>query len=172
MNTIRLYGDPVLRMKSQEVTAEEMLRRDVNLWVSTMVKVMHENKGIGLAAPQIGLLKRIIVADVGSREGLIVLINPQILSSDGKEVMEEGCLSLPGVYLEVKRAARILVKGMNEKGLEAELELAGLLARVVQHEVDHLDGILIIDRVPHKRLKPIKNKLEEIKQICTKSRTL
>jgi len=168
---IRLYGDPVLRMKCREVSSED-IHGDISLWVNMMVKTMYENKGIGLAAPQIGLPKRIIVADIGSREGLIVLINPMILSSEGKEIMEEGCLSLPGIHLDVKRAAKIFVKGLDEKGLDIELELSGLLARVVQHEIDHLDGILIIDRVPHKRLKSIKDKLEEIKQLSAKNKNL
>ena len=108
-----------------------------------MVETMRQAKGIGLAATQIGLLRRVIVADIG--EGAIELVNPAIEQRDGEATAEEGCLSLPGVRVSVKRALRIVASGLDRSGEPVELTAEGLLARVIQHEVDHLDGVLITD---------------------------
>jgi peptide deformylase len=114
-----------------------------------------------LAAPQVGILKRVIVADVG--EGLVSLVNPKILWRQGKDTMSEGCLSIPGINLEVKRSKEVIVEGLNRDGEKVQLGAVGLLARVLQHEIDHLEGILIVDRVPKKRIKLIKKQLHQIK---------
>jgi len=113
-----------------------------------MIEVMHEANGVGLAAPQIGASKRVIVAEVEER--LHVLIDPKILKREGEEIGTEGCLSIPGIIADVPRAARVKVKAKNRKGKGITLDADGLLARVLQHEVDHLDGVLFLDRVVDK----------------------
>ena len=123
---------------------------------------MYEAHGIGLAAPQVGYSIRVIVFDIEHPEGEKnpqVLINPVILEAEGEEVMEEGCLSVPGIRAEVKRKAKVLVKGYNLDEKEVIIEADGLLARVIQHEVDHLDGILFFDRISRIRREMIKKKL-------------
>ncbi len=116
--------------------------------VDEMVEAMHEAHGVGLAAPQVGVSKRIIVAEVDER--LHVLIDPKIVTREGEELGIEGCLSIPGIVGEVPRAARVVVKGKNRRGRGITLNAEGMLARVLQHEVDHLDGILFLDRVVDK----------------------
>ena len=116
--------------------------------VDGMIETMHEASGVGLAAPQVGVSKRIIVAEVNER--LHVLIDPKIVKHEGEELGTEGCLSIPGVIGEVPRAVRVIVKGKNRKGRGITLDAGGMLARVLQHEVDHLDGILFLDRVVDK----------------------
>lgn len=106
---------------------------------------MYRNRGIGLAAPQVGFNKQIIIADIG--KGPIELVNPQILSPKGKEKLDEKCLSLPGISVEVKRPKEVIVSGLNKRGKTVEMRLKGLIARVIQHEIDHLKGTLIIDYV-------------------------
>jgi len=161
--TIRLYGDSVLRRKSREV---KEINGDIQKLIDNMAKLMYKNKGIGLAAPQVGILKRVIIADVG--EGLVNLINPKILWRQGKDTMAEGCLSIPGINLEIKRSKEVIVEGLNKEGEKVQLGAVGLLARVLQHEIDHLDGILIVDRVPKKIIKPIKKELNKIKTMGEK----
>lgn len=154
---VRVYDDPCLRAKSDPVKeigpGERMLIR-------AMLEAMHEQKGIGLAAPQVGVNRQIFVADIG--EGPIAVINPQIVKSSGAVVMEEGCLSLPGIHVNVKRARKILVKYVNEQGQKIEREFTELLARVFQHESDHLRGKLIIDYVDRKEKEILKPLLDEL----------
>lgn len=161
--TIKLYGDSVLRRKSREV---KEMSEDIQKLIDNMAKLMHQNKGLGLAAPQVGILKRVIVADVG--DGLVSLVNPKILWRQGKDTMAEGCLSIPGISLEIKRSKEVIVEGLTREGEKVQLGAVGLLARVLQHEIDHLDGILIVDRVPKKKIKPIKKELDRIKTIVEK----
>jgi len=161
--TIRLYGGSVLRRKSREV---KEINRDIQKLINNMAKLMYQNKGLGLAAPQVGILKRVIVADVG--DGLVSLVNPKILWRQGKDVMSEGCLSIPGINLEIKRSKEVIVEGLTKEGEKVQLGAVGLLARVLQHEIDHLDGILIVDRVPKKIIKPIKKELDKIKATAQK----
>jgi peptide deformylase len=161
--TIRLYGDNVLRRKSREV---KKMNGDIQKLIDDMAKLMYKNKGLGLAAPQVGILKRVIIADVG--EGLVSLVNPKILWRQGKDIMSEGCLSIPGIDLEIKRSKEVIVEGLNREGEKLQLGAVGLLARVLQHEIDHLDGILIVDRVLKKRIKPIKKQLDQIKAMVQK----
>ena len=141
------YGDPLLLEKSRPVEKiDEGLRRLVN----DMVETMYASEGIGLSAPQVGELKRIIVVDVSSGEHpgeLVVLINPEIEAEEGSVVVEEGCLSFPNLTLEIERPQWVKVRGLTPEGREVKLEAEGLLARALYHEIDHLNGILIINRV-------------------------
>ena len=108
-----------------------------------MLRFMREHHGIGLAAPQVGVLQRVVVADTG--QGPVCLANPEILDQVGSDTMVEGCLSLPGIAVEVERNTQMELRGQDHRGKKVEFEATGLLARVLQHEVDHLDGVLICD---------------------------
>ncbi|OEF99085.1 peptide deformylase [Vulcanibacillus modesticaldus] len=132
--------DPLLREISKPV--KEITPR-IHKLLDDMAETMYDAEGVGLAAPQISILKRVVVIDVG--EGLIELINPEIIEKDGEQVGPEGCLSVPGVLGRVKRAERVKVKALDRNGQEFVIEGEGLLARALQHEIDHLDGILFTD---------------------------
>ena len=136
------YPNPVLRKTSEAVgKVGEAIRK----LIDDMTETMYASHGIGLAAIQIGVPKRVIVVDVG--EGLVALVNPTISKREGESQMEEGCLCLPGVMVDVTRSERVTVKGFDEKGEEVTLDAEGLFARALQHEIEHLDGILIVDKV-------------------------
>lgn len=137
---IRYVPDDVLRQKSKPV---QRVTKRVQKLIRDMADTMYDAKGVGLAAPQVGILERVIVIDVG--EGLITLVNPRLVARDGLEVDVEGCLSIPGLTGYVERAASVEVAGLDDKGRPVSIEGAGLLARALQHELDHLDGILITD---------------------------
>lgn len=139
---IRKEDDPILRKVSREV--DEIDDRIITL-LDDMKETMDEAEGVGLAAPQVGVLRRVIIVDIG--EGLIELINPQIIYQEGSQCGEEGCLSLPGISEEIERPNKVRVRGLNRKGEEIMVEGEDLLARALCHEIDHLDGILFIDRV-------------------------
>jgi len=156
---VKVYPAPVLRGRAEEV---KEIGEETKSLVENMSETMYTYKGIGLAAPQVGIPQRVITFDVG--EGLVSLINPLILEEEGEEVFEEGCLSLPGIRTDVKRAKRILVKGMDLDGNERELEVSGLLARVILHEVDHLNGTLIIDRVSTIRRRLLEGKIRKLRK--------
>lgn len=157
--TIRLYGDPCLREKSQKLTnigpGERML-------VNAMIDAMHEHKGIGLAAPQVGINQRIFVADIG--EGPHVFINPKIIKKEGAAIVEEGCLSIPEIGIEVQRAEKILIQYQDEDGNKHERSFEELLARVIQHENDHLDGKLIVDYASEKEMTKFQKQLDLLKE--------
>ena len=139
---IKKYPDSILKKKSEEV---KEVNDGIRRLIVNMLETMYTDQGVGLAAPQIGILKRILVLDVG--EGPKVFINPRILARKGKEISEEGCLSVPEVFLKIKRAKEITVEALNEKGEKFRVEAAGLLARCLQQEIDHLNGALILDRI-------------------------
>ncbi|HZJ76952.1 MAG TPA: peptide deformylase [Oscillospiraceae bacterium] len=139
---IREEGDPILRKVSRVV--DKIDDRIITL-LDDMKETMYDADGAGLAAPQVGVLRRVIIIDVG--EGLIELINPEIVSEEGSQCDEEGCLSLPGITGEVIRPNIVKIKGLNREGEEIVLEGKELLARAFCHEVDHLNGILFIDKV-------------------------
>lgn len=139
MDEIRIYPDPVLRKKAHPI---ENIDGRIKELSDRMTKVMYGNRGVGLAAPQIGILSRIVVVDIG--KGPQVIINPEIPEGEGESVMEEGCLSLPGIEVPVKRMEKIFLRGWNLEGRELNMELFGFSARVYQHEIDHLNGMLII----------------------------
>ena len=144
IRNIRTNGDEVLRKRSKEVT--EITDRTLKL-IKDMAETMYEADGVGLAAPQVGILQRIFVIDVFDDEGLRVFINPEILEVKGSQIGEEGCLSVPGEVADIERPNYVKVKAINEKGEEFILEATELLARAVLHENDHLDGKLYIDYV-------------------------
>jgi peptide deformylase len=134
------YPDSVLQKKALEV--KEITGKEIGLF-EEMLFTMYHFAGIGLAAPQIGISKSLIVVDIG--EGPIKLADPVVLNAKGLDAMEEGCLSIPGIGVIVERPNKITVSGLNEKGKVVAIEAQGLLARVLQHEIDHLKGKLIID---------------------------
>ena len=144
---IKQYPDPILRKKANKV---DIVDKEVQRLLNDMAETMYNAPGIGLAAPQIGKSIKVIVTDISARNEngeLIKLINPVIVHAEGEEVMEEGCLSVPGFTETVKRAQKIVVRGINEKGKEVEIVAEGLLARVFQHEIDHIEGRLFVDRL-------------------------
>lgn len=144
IRNIRKKGEEVLRKKSKIV--ENIDNRTLTL-IEDMIDTMYEADGVGLAAPQVGILKRIFVIDVYDGEGTRVFINPEILESSGSQIGEEGCLSAPGEFGEVERPNYVKVKALNENGEEFVLEAQELLARAIFHEYDHLDGIIFLDKV-------------------------
>lgn len=137
---IRLEGDPVLREVAKPVPE---ITKNVLKLLDDMAETMYDAEGVGLAAPQVGISKRIIVIDCG--DGLIELINPEIFEKSGEQIGSEGCLSIPGLTAEVKRANYVKAKGLNRHGEEIIVEGEGLKARCLLHEVDHLNGILFTD---------------------------
>ncbi len=139
---IRKEGDEVLRKVTKPV--EEINKKILQL-VDDMLETMYGADGAGLAAPQVGILKRICVIDVG--DGPVVLINPKKLNESGEQIQAEGCLSIPGIWGEVKRPDRVTVEALNRKGEKYTIEGTGMLARAFCHEIDHLDGILFTDKV-------------------------
>ncbi|MEP6623938.1 MAG: peptide deformylase [Acidimicrobiia bacterium] len=140
--TIRVFGDPVLKQRAKDVTdVDGALARVVN----TMVDTMYDASGVGLAAPQVGVQKRLFTFDVG--EGPQVLINPVIAEATGEWAYEEGCLSIPGFHFEIVRPKVVTITGIDLDGDEVVIEGDELLGRVFLHELDHLDGVLMIDRL-------------------------
>ncbi|MEW6623196.1 MAG: peptide deformylase [Bacillota bacterium] len=133
-------GDSILREKAKPVNK---INSNILKLLDNMADTMYDAPGVGLAAPQIGVSKRVIIVDVG--EGLVELINPELIEAQDTEIDFEGCLSVPGYRGEVARAGKITVKGLNREGKEITVQGEGLLARALQHELDHLDGILFID---------------------------
>ncbi len=157
---IKEYGEPVLREKALPV--KEITPEILNL-IKDMAETMYTASGVGLAALQVGVPKRIILVD-GEEDGLIVLINPMIIKSEGEVVEEEGCLSVPDIYSQVKRSSKVTIKALNENGDPIEITEEGLIARALQHEIDHLDGILFIDRIGRMERQILLNKLKKKKQ--------
>ena len=147
---IRKAGDPVLKAKAKPVVK---VTKTVRQLLDNMVQTMREEDGVGLAAPQVGVSSRLIVVDIG--EGLIELINPELVETEGCEVATEGCLSIPGYYGEVERFTQVTVTGLDRNGNPLRLSCDGLLARAMQHEIDHLEGVLFIERAQslHKEQK-------------------
>ncbi len=144
LRQIRKNGDPVLRQKAHPV---KKITPQIIKLLNDMAETMYDANGVGLAAPQIGISKRLIVIDVADEHNLLKLINPDIIASSGKETAIEGCLSFPGIAGEVERAEAVTVRALIPAGDTIELKATGLLARALQHEIDHLDGILFVDRV-------------------------
>ncbi|MDD5129910.1 MAG: peptide deformylase [Candidatus Omnitrophica bacterium] len=162
---IKIFGEPVLRKKAKPVNQITDEHRRI---LSQMAKAMYDDSGIGLAAPQIGLSEQLIVVDIG--EGLYKLVNPKIIKSQGKQSISEGCLSVPGVCVKVKRAKQVWVQAQDENSRFIEIEAKDLFACVLQHEIDHLKGKLIIDYASlleklriKKRLADLKTKVKVVK---------
>jgi len=142
---VRKFGDPVLRATALPV---ERFDQDLQAEVQRMGELMHDALGVGLAATQLGVLHRVLVYKAFLDDPLTALVNPEIeWMSEELELGDEGCLSLPGVHVEVERHARLRVRARDESGVEVDVEAEGLEARVIQHEIDHLDGVLILDRI-------------------------
>ncbi len=156
---IRLFGEPVLRKKAWPVKEITSFQRDI---LSKMAQLMYEAQGIGLAASQVGINEAMIVVDIGS--GLLKLINPKIIKKEGSQVMEEGCLSIPGVCIKVKRAKKVKIAAEDELGKPVAIEAEGLLACVLQHEIDHLKGRLIVDYASFFEQLKMRRKLVELKE--------
>jgi len=140
--TIRTYGDPVLKSMAAEVTNDD---GKIATLCEQMFEMMYEAPGLGLAAPQIGVQKQIFVYDVDDDPQII--LNPTIVESSGEWVYDEGCLSIPGLYVEMLRPKQVLVRGLSIDGEEIQIEADELLARLFQHEIDHLNGVLMFDRM-------------------------
>ena len=159
--SLRYYGDPVLRAKAAPVSAFTPELRDL---VQGMFECMYREEGIGLAAPQVGEGLRVFVVDVpGDEETPRVkpaLVKPVIVSKTGTPTAEEGCLSIPGLRADVKRAAHVIVDAHDEQGAPFRVEADGLLARALQHENDHLDGVLFVDRLGALQRKLLEGKLK------------
>jgi peptide deformylase len=156
---IRVYGDPVLRTRARPVEVFDEALADE---VQRMGRLMDDAIGIGLAATQLGVMHRVLVYRVEPDAPLGVLVNPEIeWKGDELEVMEEGCLSLPGVGVEVERPVHVRVRATDEHGAPLTIEASGLEARVIQHEVDHLDGVLILDRTSRDQRKQAMRAMRE-----------
>jgi peptide deformylase len=156
---VRKYGDPALRSRARPVEVFDAALADE---VRRMGTLMDDALGIGLAATQLGVMHRVLVYRVDGEAPLGVLINPELeYKSDEVETMEEGCLSLPGVGVEVERAVDVRVRAQDETGAPITVEASGLEARVIQHEIDHLDGVLILDRTSREQRKQAMRALRE-----------
>lgn len=141
---IRVLGDPVLRQETNRVAA---VTDEVRRLIDDLFETMRAAKGIGLAAPQVGRLERVAVVDVGRDSGPLVLVNPEIVSSQGTVKGEEGCLSIPDIFDDVERSADVVVRALDHTGAPITIQGAALLARCLQHEIDHLHGKLFIDHL-------------------------
>lgn len=158
---IVLWPDPVLLAGTKPV---EKVDDHVRQVVAEMRRVMFELRGVGLAAPQVGMpLRMMLVCPSGDPGDEQVLINPQVLSSDGTQVGEEGCLSFPGIYGDVARAQKVRLKYRDLDGQTREMDLDGFIARIVQHEADHLDGKVFIDRMDEKSRREAEPALDELR---------
>ncbi|MBR0463590.1 MAG: peptide deformylase [Clostridia bacterium] len=142
LNIVKLGEDDVLRKKSHPVAK---IDRRLKALLKDMAETMYAADGVGLAAPQVGILRRVVVIDVG--EGLVELINPEIVSQEGEVVAAEGCLSVPGRRGTVKRPEKVTVRALDKKGNAVEYQAEGLFARAICHELDHLDGIVYVDKM-------------------------
>ena len=156
--TIRKYGDPILRRRAAPVDAATA---DVRGLVADMIDTMYDEVGIGLAAPQIGIPLRLIVVAADDSGEARALVNPVIVESGGQATAEEGCLSIPGIFGPVNRAAWVRVEARDLEGQPLTIRGEGLLARVLQHEIDHLDGVLFIDRLDPVTRDRIKRKIRK-----------
>ncbi len=156
--SVRILGDPVLRQRSSDVVEFD---GDLARLAETMITAMYEAHGIGLAAPQVGVLKRMYTYDLGS--GPETLINPTIVESEGEYLYGEGCLSVPGLTVDILRPERVTVQGLDINGKEVVFSGDDLMGRLIQHEIDHLDGVLLLDRLdPDARRAALK----EFRRIC------
>ncbi len=163
---IRLYGDPVLRRSADEVSGDS---ENIRQLIDDMIETMRGAKGIGLAAPQVGRTERIFVADLAAEirpaeaPEAMVFVNPEIIGeSDEESEFEEGCLSIPDIVETVRRPERIRMKYLDRYFRPQEIEADGLAARVIQHEVDHLEGVFFVDRISAFRRRLLRRKLREV----------
>jgi len=166
--TILEFPDPRLRTRATPVAAVDAALRDL---IDDMLETMYAANGIGLAATQVNVHKRVLVTDVSEgRDQPRAFINPEILSRDGTEVSQEGCLSVPGYFDEVERAERIRVRALDRDGKVVEEDLDGLLAVCLQHEIDHLDGKLFVDYLSDMKRQRVRKKLEKERKLRAEGR--
>ena len=164
LRKILLYPDPRLRRTASPVIK---VNAEVRTLVDDMAETMYQAPGLGLAAIQVDVAKRVIVIDISKeRNALHVFINPEIYYKEGSQMLEEGCLSVPGIYEPVSRAERIRVRALDRDGKPFDLEAAGLLAVCIQHEVDHLDGKIFVDYVSRLKQSRIRKKLEKQQRLA------
>jgi len=162
VRAVRLYGDPVLRQKARVVAEVDDTMREL---VADMRDTMRAYHGVGLAGNQVGVLQRVLIVDVPVEDETRVqhvLINPVLDQRSGSQDGEEGCLSIPGIYEEVRRARRLRARALDEWGKPVEFMAEGYLARALQHEVDHLDGVLFVDRLSPLKRAFLRGRLEEL----------
>ena len=158
------YPAPILHQKAVEVPA---VTPEVLTLIDDLVQTMHGASGVGLAAPQVGLSQRVFVIDLSvgkSSADLIALINPAFVRREGLQLEEDGCLSVPGIHATVARPLHVVIRGLDRNGQERTIEAHGLLARALQHEMDHLDGILFIDRLKPVQRRLILRRIERLRQ--------
>jgi peptide deformylase len=162
MSFIKRYGDPILKSRATEVDRfDDGLRNQVG----RMAAIMTDALGVGLAAPQLGISQRLLVYRVGQDAPLIALVNPEIeWAGDVEEAFEEGCLSIPGIQVDVPRKVHVRVRAKDEEGEERVVEASGLEARVIQHEIDHLDGVLMLDRTSRDQKKEAMRTMRELER--------
>jgi peptide deformylase len=164
LREILQYPDPLLRRKAQPV---DTVTDEIRTLVDDMAETMYHAPGIGLAATQVGVVKRVVVVDLSeARNQLQVFINPEIYASDGEQIMEEGCLSVPGIFESVTRAGHLRVRALDRDGQPFELEASGLLATCIQHEIDHLDGKVFVDHLSRLKQQRIRKKLEKHQRLA------
>lgn len=163
---LRVIGDKSLRKVAEPVSK---ITTEVKQLISDLKEIMYRQEGIGLAAPQIGVSKRIFVVDPfwykdGNPKDPIVCINPEFIEFIGEDTAEEGCLSLPGIYEKVTRAEEVIIEALNEKNEKFRIKADGMFARVLQHEYDHLEGILFVDKVPKMKRIFISRAIKELEK--------
>lgn len=155
---VREEGDEILRKKSREVEQVDDRIRDL---LNDMVDTMHKYNGVGLSAVQVGILKRLVVIDLYDDKGPIKLVNPVILKTKGEQEVEEGCLSFPNKYAKMIRPAEVVAEALDENGKKIKIKAKGLLAQAICHELDHLDGVLFVDKMIPGTLQYVEPKNEE-----------
>lgn len=144
IRTIRTEGDEILKKKSKKV---EVIDEKIKELIQDMKETLQKYDGVGLAAVQVGILKQIVIIHEGEDEPIYVLINPEIISESGKQVVEEGCLSFPNKFAKIERPEKVKVRAIDENGKKIEITGKGLLAQAISHEIDHLNGEVFIDKI-------------------------
>lgn len=144
---LRYEGDEILKKKSREIPQEDILSEKIQVLIDDMIETMHKYNGVGLAAVQVGVLKRLIVIDLYDDNGPIVLINPVIIKTKGEQEVEEGCLSFPNQFAKVIRPAEVVAEYTDREGKRMRVKAKELLAQAIAHEVDHLNGELFVDKI-------------------------
>ena len=147
IRNLRYEGEEILKKKSREVPEEDILSEKIQILIDDMIETMHKYNGVGLAAVQVGVLKRVIVIDLYDDKGPIVLINPVIIKTKGEQEVEEGCLSFPNQFAKVIRPAEVTAEYTDREGKRMRVKAKELLAQAIAHEVDHLNGELFIDKI-------------------------
>lgn len=154
VRNIRQEGDELLKKKSREV---EEIDEKIQILIQDMLETMKKYNGVGLAAVQVGILKRVIVIDLEDGTPVLKLINPKIISQKGEQELEEGCLSFPGKYAKVIRPKKIIIEALNEKGEYIKIEAEDMLAQAISHEMDHLEGVTFVEKMLPGTLEYIQN---------------